>query len=97
MPLPVPIMGIEHVNLLPVLMAGAMVLQMRMQPKPADETQAQTQKIMAMIMPVFMLFILYTYPSGLSLYIFTSSLFGILEYRIIRRYWPMPSAPVPAK
>jgi YidC/Oxa1 family membrane protein insertase len=100
MPLPFNLMGIAHLNLLPVLMAAAMVLQMRMQPKPADDTQAQTQKIMAMIMPVFMLFILYTYPSGLSLYIFTSSVFGILEYRLIRRYWPVPGAPgspVPAK
>lgn len=98
MPLPVPVLGFTHVNLLPLLMALAMVFQMRMQPKPADETQAQTQKIMAIMMPFVMLFILYTYPSGLSLYIFTSSVFGILEYRLIRKYWPVPgTVPSPSK
>ena len=98
MPLPVAVAGIGHVNLLPVLMAAAMVLQMRMTPKPADETQAQTQRIMAVLMPIMMLFFLYTYPSGLSLYIFTSSLWGILESQLIKRYWPVPgAAPSPAK
>jgi membrane protein insertase Oxa1/YidC/SpoIIIJ len=47
-------------------------------------------------MPVMMLFILYKYPSGLSLYIFTSSLLGILEYQVIRRFWPPPGATQPA-
>ena len=49
-------------------------------------------------MPIMMLFILYGYQSGLSLYIFTSSLWGILETRVIKRYWPVPGAvPSPAK
>jgi membrane protein insertase Oxa1/YidC/SpoIIIJ len=39
-----------------------------------------------------MLFFLYGYPSGLSLYIFTSSLIGIFEYRVIRKFWPPPTA-----
>jgi len=44
-----------------------------------------------------MLFVLYNYASGLSLYIFTSSLLGILEYRLIRKFWPVPGVPgVPA-
>jgi YidC/Oxa1 family membrane protein insertase len=90
MPLPPIVPGFAHLNLLPVLMAAAMVFQMRLTPKPVDETQAQTQRIMAVLMPVMMLFILYTYPSGLSLYIFTSSLWGILESRVIRKYWPVP-------
>ena len=90
LPLPAVVPGFEHLNVLPLLMAGAMVFQMRLAPKPVDDTQAQTQRIMAVLMPIMMLFILYGYPSGLSLYIFTSSLWGILESRIIKKYWPVP-------
>ena len=93
--MPFPWLG--SLNLLPILMAAAQILQMRMQPKPADESQAQMQKMMAWMMPGMMLFFLYGYPSGLALYIFTSSLFGILEYRLVRRLWPPPEVPVPAK
>jgi len=86
--MPFPFLGTIH--LLPILMAGAQVLQMRLQPKPADDSQAQMQKMMGFLMPIMMLFFLYSYPSGLSLYIFTSSLFGILEYQIVKRLWPVP-------
>ena len=93
--------GFETVNLLPVLMSIATIAQMRFQPKPADESQAQTQKIMGMIMPIFMLWILYSYSAGLSLYILTSSLLGIFEFQVIRRIWPIDGVPsktaVPAK
>jgi membrane protein insertase Oxa1/YidC/SpoIIIJ len=40
-------------------------------------------------MPIFMLWFLYDYPSGLSLYIFTSSMMGIFEMRVIRKVWPI--------
>jgi YidC/Oxa1 family membrane protein insertase len=96
MPLGFDVMGLDHLNLLPILMALAMIVQMRFQAKTTDPSQAQMQRTMAMIMPVMMLFFLYAYPSGLSLYILTSSLLGILEYQLIRRYWPPPAAPVPA-
>lgn len=88
-----PFPWIGHVNLLPILMAGAQILQMRLQPKPADEQQAQMQRMMAWLMPGMMLFFLYSYPSGLALYIFSSAVFGIFEYQLVRRLWP---APVPA-
>ncbi|MGQ0553476.1 MAG: YidC/Oxa1 family insertase periplasmic-domain containing protein [Planctomycetota bacterium] len=91
--MPFPVLGLESINLLPVLMAVATLIQMRMQPKTGDESQIQMQKIMGTIMPVMMLFFLYSYPSGLSLYIFTQSLLGIFEYRIIRKYWPVPGTP----
>ena len=93
--------GFETINLLPILMAIATIVQMRFQPKPADESQAQTQKIMGLIMTVFMLWLLYQYSAGLSLYIFTSSLLGIFEFQVIRRIWPVegganPGRPHPA-
>jgi len=87
--MPFPVVGTIH--LLPILMAAAQLLQMRLQPRPADDSQAQMQKMMGMLMPVMMLFFLYSYPSGLSLYIFTSSLFGILEYQIVKKLWPPPA------
>jgi YidC/Oxa1 family membrane protein insertase len=95
MPLGFSVLGLDHVNLLPILMALAMIVQMRFQAKTTDPSQAQMQRTMAMIMPVMMLFFLYAYPSGLSLYILTSSLLGIFEYQVIRRYWPPPAVPVP--
>jgi YidC/Oxa1 family membrane protein insertase len=96
MPLPfsLPFFG-DTLNLLPILMAIATMVQMRFQPKPADESQAQMQKTMGMMMPVVMLLFLYKYPAGLSLYIFTSSLIGIFEFQVIRRYWPPKGMPKP--
>jgi len=93
--MPLPFIG--TLNLLPILMCAAQVIQMRLQPPPADAQQAQMQRIMGMLMPVMMLFVLYNYASGLALYIFTSSMLGILEYRVIRKFWPPGGAPVPAK
>ncbi len=94
-----PFPGLGSIHLLPILMAVAQLLQMRMQPKPVDDSQAQMQKMMAIFMPVMMLFFLYSYPSGLSLYIFTSSLFGILEYQLVKKLWPPPAvaAAAPAR
>jgi len=89
--------GFETINLLPILMAIATVAQMRFQPKPADESQAQTQKVMGLIMPIFMLWLLYQYSAGLSLYIFTSSLLGIFEFQVIRRIWPVEGGANPGR
>jgi YidC/Oxa1 family membrane protein insertase len=87
--------GLETINVLPIMMAVATMVQMRFQVKPADEKQAQMQKTMGMMMPIVMLLFLYRYPSGLSLYIFTSSLIGIFEFQVIRRYWPPANVPTP--
>ncbi|MHC4846314.1 MAG: membrane protein insertase YidC [Planctomycetota bacterium] len=98
MPLPfsLPFFG-DTLNLLPILMAAATMAQMRFQPKPADESQAQMQKTMGMMMPLVMLVFLYKYPAGLSLYIFTSSLIGIFEFQVIRRCWPPKGMPKPGE
>ena len=94
--MPFGMLGFETINLLPLLMAAATSVQMRFQAKPADPQQAQTQKIMGLFMPIIMLFFLYSYSSGLSLYIFTSSLIGIFEFQVIRRIWPVAGLPSPA-
>jgi membrane protein insertase Oxa1/YidC/SpoIIIJ len=48
--------------------------------------QAKQQKMMMYIMPVMMLFIFYNMPSGLNLYIMTSTFAGVAEQKIIRKH-----------
>jgi membrane protein insertase Oxa1/YidC/SpoIIIJ len=48
--------------------------------------QIQQQKIMKVMMVVMFPVMLYSAPSGLTLYIFTSSLIGIIESRYVRAH-----------
>ncbi|MCX7702552.1 MAG: membrane protein insertase YidC [Planctomycetota bacterium] len=79
---PIPILGTPYINLLPILMIVAMVIQSYFQPKTA---QAQQQKLMNYFMYIFLSLIFYSLPSGLVLYFLASTLVGILESRIIRK------------
>ena len=47
---------------------------------------AQQQKMMMWMMPIMMLLFLYRAPSGLNLYIMTSTAGGVLEQYIIRKH-----------
>ena len=60
---------------LPVLMAVAMYFQTKLTPSTMDPAQ---QKVM-MFMPVMFAFFMAGLPSGLTLYMFVSTLFGILQ------------------
>jgi YidC/Oxa1 family membrane protein insertase len=77
---------INGINLLPILMGVVFYLQMKLQPKPAAMTkeQEQQQKIMQWMMPLLFPVMLYSGPSGLNLYILTSTLIGIWESKRIR-------------
>ena len=79
---------IEYLNVLPPLMVVLWIVQQRLMPKPTDEQAARMQKMM-MWMPVVFGVFLYNYAGGLSLYMITSSLFGIAEYTIVRKIWPI--------
>jgi YidC/Oxa1 family membrane protein insertase len=57
---------------------------MASQPKPADEQQAQMQKISQYMIFIFPLF-LYNAPSGLNLYIFASTMAGLLDTWLVRK------------
>jgi YidC/Oxa1 family membrane protein insertase len=61
---------------LAIAWAVTMLIQQRIVPSSADETQ---KKVM-MFMPVFMLFVCYGMPSGLTLYWTFSTLMSILQY-----------------
>jgi len=94
-PLNVPVLSmltqgpLNGINLLPILLAVVFFMQTRMQqktmPKPADETQAQTQMISQYMILLFPMF-LYLAPSGLNLYIFASTSGGILDTWLVRRH-----------
>jgi YidC/Oxa1 family membrane protein insertase len=61
--------------ILPALMCLSMVLQQRITPSTMDPAQA---KVM-MFMPIFFGFLMMSLPAGLTLYIFVSTLFGIVQ------------------
>jgi len=78
------------INLLPILMGVIFFIQQKYMTPPPTATmspeQVQQQKIMKFMMVVMMPVLLYSAPSGLTLYILTSSTIGILESRYVRRH-----------
>jgi YidC/Oxa1 family membrane protein insertase len=69
----VPFLG-SAINLLPILMIGAMILQQKISQSTTSASQTEQQKLIANIMPVMFGFIFYSLPSGLVLYWLTSTL-----------------------
>lgn len=64
---------------LPVLMGIAMFIQQKMMPSTMDPAQ---QKVM-LFMPVFFSFLMFGLPSGLTLYILISTVFGIIQQMLM--------------
>jgi YidC/Oxa1 family membrane protein insertase len=80
-------MRIVSLNVLPVLLAVVFFLQQKTQPQPPAQTPEQEQQRkmmqwMSLLFPVF----LYSAPSGLNLYILTSTTLGIIESKRIRNH-----------
>ncbi|MEX0774725.1 MAG: YidC/Oxa1 family insertase periplasmic-domain containing protein [Phycisphaeraceae bacterium] len=78
----------EAVNILPFLMAIVFYFQQKlMTPPPADPNSqaAQTQKMMKWMVLLFPV-MLYSAPSGLTLYIMASTAAGIVDSLLIRRH-----------
>ena len=69
------------INPLPLLMAGTMLLQMMMTPNTGDKMQQR----MFMIMPVFFLFICYSFASALALYWTAQNIIGIFQTWLTKR------------
>jgi len=69
----IPLLG-DSINLLPILMIGAMILQQKISQSTTGSGQSEQQKLIANIMPVMFGFIFYSLPSGLVLYWLTSTL-----------------------
>ena len=66
---------------LPVLMGITMFFQQKMTPS----TMEPAQQKMFMFMPLFFSFLMASLPSGLTLYMFVSGLFGIIQQLILTR------------
>ncbi len=81
--------SVSSLNVLPIMMGFVFWVQAKyMSPPPSatmtDEQKSQ-QRMMQIMMTAMFPIMLYSAPSGLTLYIFTSTCFGIVEGRIIRK------------
>jgi len=82
--------------ILPLLMGLSMYLVSKMTPMTATDPQ---QQAMMKIMPIGMaaMFMVIPYPSGLAVYILTSSVVGIVQQWYLNRKHPLPAAGKPAR
>jgi YidC/Oxa1 family membrane protein insertase len=87
---------IQYLNILPPLMVVLWIAQQATMPKPADEQAAKMQRMMMFMPAVFGVF-LYNYAAGLSLYMITGSLLGIIEQHVIKRMWPIDDSELERK
>ena len=72
-----------HIGVLPIIMAGTMILQQKLNPKPTDPTQAQVM----MAMPYMFLFLFASFPAGLVLYWAWNNTLSITQQLLItKRY-----------
>ncbi len=82
--------GITSFNILPIAVGVLMYVSQKMMPMSsaaANPQAQQQQKMMMRIMPIFLAVVLYSAPSGLCLYITTSSVLRLLETRFFRQRW----------
>ena len=83
LPFSLPFLG-DQFNLLPLIMAVAMFMNSRLTTQ-ATSGQAQQQQKMLKWMPLIFVFVLYSFPSGLCLYLTCSMGIGVLERWLIQR------------
>jgi len=82
-------------NLLPLLMVGAMVWQAHLQP-PSPGMDAAQAKIMRYLPLIFLVF-LYNYSSGMALYMTVSTLMSVLQTKLTKMNQALaPAAATPA-
>ncbi|MCF8363653.1 MAG: membrane protein insertase YidC [Prolixibacteraceae bacterium] len=85
LPFTVPFGYGDHVSLFTLLMAVTTLVQTRLQGQTQDTSAMPGMKYMMYFMPIFLLFILNSYASGLSYYYFLANLFTIGQTYIIRK------------
>jgi len=69
------------INILPIIMAGTMVLQMRMTPQTGDKLQRR----IFMLMPLMFFFFCYNYAAALALYWSTQNIVSIGQTWLTQR------------
>lgn len=86
LPFELPVLG-NSINILPILMAGAMLMQQKISGKAMaasqSKEQAQQQKMMMIMMPVMFGVIFYSFSSGLVLYWLTNTMLTVTEQTLI--------------
>ncbi len=85
--IPLPFAGeLDALNLLPILMGVAMLVSQKLTPMAATSaSQNQQQKIIMTVMPIFFSVICYNMASSLNLYIFVSTMLGIVQTYVTRK------------
>lgn len=76
----------EYFNLIPILGAVAMILSIKLSPQSAAMANNPQQKLMMTILPVVFSLMFYTWPSGLNLYVLTSTVLGIAQMHLLRLF-----------
>src|SRR5205807_10423392 len=77
-----------YFNLLPVLAVTLMIVQQKfLMPPPTDETQEMQQKMMKYMM-IFMGLMFYRVAAGLCIYFIISSLWGLVERKLLPKAKP---------
>ncbi|MFC1667111.1 membrane protein insertase YidC [Candidatus Omnitrophota bacterium] len=85
LPTSLPFLG-NTINLLPILMIGAMIIQQKMSQAKTSAAQTEQQKMMTSVMPIVFGFIFYSLPSGLVLYWLTNTLMtSALQFFSLRK------------
>jgi YidC/Oxa1 family membrane protein insertase len=84
---------LKFLRVLPILFCGSMIVLQLLTPQPsADPMQ---RKMMAIGMPLFMLYILWSAPAGLLLYWLVGNIVGFLQQFIINRMTKTEDEPPP--
>ena len=74
-----------YLNVLPLVTVGLFLLQQKMlMPKATDDQTRMTQNMMQ-VMTIFMGVLFFKVPSGLCIYFITSSLWSLVERKLIKR------------
>jgi YidC/Oxa1 family membrane protein insertase len=82
LPFNIPFLGTDF-NLLPILTIILFLVQQKMYMPPATTDEQKVQQSMMTYMMVFMGFMFYKVPAGLCVYFIASSLWGLVERRIL--------------
>lgn len=69
------------IGILPILMSGTMYIQQMLNPQPTDPVQAKVMHLL----PLILMFMFKSFPSGLVLYWVCSNIFSILQQIVIKR------------
>jgi YidC/Oxa1 family membrane protein insertase len=79
-----------YFNILPLITVSLFLLQQKiLMPKATDEQTQMTQNMMQ-IMTVFMGVLFFKVPSGLCIYFITSSIWSLVERKLVKRFTPPP-------